>query len=340
MTVELSESFILDRSRTFDLESVFTLRLVECSQYINSEDMRRDAIAAPSRMCVDHLSFLSSLSLSLCLDLRALHSCLNQCADLCDLDISRNSLTSLSPLDGTRLTKLKRLNLAWNQFTTLDSMPKLNSLEYLRLEGNQIAHEPNFFATLHSRCPNLRSLWLRHGNGTGSNPLCQTNPQYRLDALSNFPHLTMLDGERITRKDTSASGSSFYTLYGDVEKSTRQWSESGSEAADRAKKAKEQALVAESNIDALKIEQWITATPPHAIAPTDVVNELQPRMNHVRTSLNECTRILKEECDSLLAELEKKYKDASGNNGEKEFNTRTPSMSGDGNFGNFGETDE
>ena len=146
-------------------------------------------LSAPSSRCFFCVLPFSSLSL----DLRKLHPCLNQCSDLWDLDLSSNSLTSssLGALDGSKLGKLKNLNLSSNRLESLGSLPVLLGLESLRLESNDLRElqgPAGLAQTLKTKAPNLRALWIRNLKGDKTNPGEATTQQTASKNRANTQH--------------------------------------------------------------------------------------------------------------------------------------------------------
>jgi hypothetical protein len=261
-----------------------------------------------------------------------LHPCLNQCADLWDLDLSSNQLASgaLSVLDAARLPKLKSLNLAGNKLESVASLPgPLHSLRSLRLEGNALARLADL-APLREKCPNLRALSLRDMRGDRANPVCTGVPGYRTQVLALLPGLQVLDGERV--------GAPFYSEYFRLDASTAKWSSPSSAAA--------AAQPAASATPARPVEDWFGGAGEwKAIKAADVDAELAPRVQVVRSTLSECARLLAQECDQTLREFEKKYPAAAGagagaasGGGSADFGEASESPRGNGSstFG-FGE---
>lgn len=89
------------------------------------------------------------------------------------------------------------------------------------------------------------------------------------------------------------------------------------------------------------------------ILPSDVDSDLNPRLNVVRTTLKECSRLLEEECDTQLQDLEKRFKDvtqqqptsargsASGSGSARgSARGRRKISDNQGNFGTFEDEDE
>lgn len=182
-----------------------------------------------------------------CPELRSLHSCLNSCPDLCDLDLSYNQLTSFEPLDGTKLSKLKRLNLGQNRLTRLETMPTLMALEVLKLEGNQIESFETL-QLLRQRCPSLKQLWLTRGSDT--NPICQASPSYRLELIAQLPGLELLDGMRVD----VARGAQFYIALASAEKEIAKYAE---EAKKKANNQQQQQLTTKTDQSDSKITDWL-----------------------------------------------------------------------------------
>jgi hypothetical protein len=232
--VELTESIVKSKSRTFDLESIFTLQLRGCSQSTHERSVWRGEVNGHgSFSCVCHCVSLS--------DLRALHPCLNQCVDLCDLDLSSNLLSSISVLDGRSLSKLRRLNLSSNNLASLDSMPVLPALHTLRLDGNAL-RDSSCFAVLAERCPSLRALWI------AANPVA-SSASYRADALRHLPSLEIFDGERLSKD----AGASFYAEYAQLEKETAQYADANAKAKRESQELT--AINAQAQV-ARKMEDW------------------------------------------------------------------------------------
>jgi hypothetical protein len=279
----------------------------------------------------DECAHFRSFLLFRAADLKSLHACLNSCVDLASIDLSNNLLTasSLSVLDGRKFSKLKQLNLAGNKIENLTTIPFSSTLQTLHLEGNAIS-DTSSFAQLRERCPNLHQLFLQRG--TQTNPVC-SQASYRLDLLAFFPHLKVLDGERLTLGG-GGPNTSFHALYSKLDAETAQYADAKSSAARRA--SQEMAKANEQQVQP-KMEDWLPQTTWPTIRPADVDAELAPRLTALRTTLKECATVLAEECDASLKELEKKYGSKDGKSAGGDASASPVPSSGEGDFGTFGE---
>jgi len=297
----LTRGLVQARSRTFDVESIFTLNLSDAN-------------------------------------LVQLDSILNSCADLWSLDLPSNQLSSssLALLKAWSLPKLRMLNLACNRLDSLDGLVQAvpiggrnsrgrdsgnnshpvmanenghaiwHSLQRLHVEGNNI-RDVKALAGLAKVCPNLRVLHLQTLRGGRTNPVCST-PTYRKDILLLFPSLYMLDGERVSTSDEEGAAS-FYSTLRELEKMTVPWaSDASAQIQQESERALLDAAQQANGRNSKSIPDWITVAPLDAVSVPNVLKELAPRETALRSALDECHRVLEQECDAtMLQEIKTKY---------------------------------
>ncbi len=241
-----------------------------------------------------------------------MHPCLSHCTSLWDLNLSSNllSASALIVLNSVQLPQLKSLHLACN---SIDSLAALSgpfpALKTLHLEGNSLSdiQSAGGIAVLKEKAPALKQLWLRDLKGERSNPVCD-RPNYRTEVLAILPNLSELDGERVPPSSAANnggggnSGAAFYSAFAALDKATAQYANGNNALASETS-------VTLSDLPARAITDWFPASSSTwpAVLPADAASELVPRCTSIKQSLRECARILSEDCDNTLAELEAKY---------------------------------
>lgn len=133
--------------------------------------------------------------------------CIGECMNLEKLDLSGNNITNLSPLSSLRL--LSVLNLSANRISNLEPLSSCESLQNLNVAGNIISSVENIHCL--QSLKKLESIRLKDNTYNYSNPVCR-NVSYRNAVLEMFPHLKVLDGERIVGR-----GSDLYQLCKDID---------------------------------------------------------------------------------------------------------------------------
>lgn len=143
------------------------------------------------------------------IELTRIDAVINQCVEMWELDVSVNALTALNTLDGNALNKLKVLDVSGNALSSFTSLLPRSGTAYTVMEtlyaaSNQIQSFDGL-TELSKAAPNLRTLFLMRIDGSASNPICE-DPSYRERLKAAFPHLNVLDGERL-----KSIGAAIYT---------------------------------------------------------------------------------------------------------------------------------
>ncbi|XP_028287385.1 leucine-rich repeat-containing protein 61 [Parambassis ranga] len=133
--------------------------------------------------------------------------CIGECMNLERLDLSGNNITNLGPLAFLRL--LSVLNLSANRISNLEPLRSCDSLQNLNLAGNVICSTDNLHCIVSLR--KLENIRLKDNTYNYSNPVCR-NSSYRTTVLEMFPHIKVLDGERVVGR-----GSDLYQLCKDID---------------------------------------------------------------------------------------------------------------------------
>ncbi|KAM8860826.1 leucine-rich repeat-containing protein 61 [Synchiropus picturatus] len=133
--------------------------------------------------------------------------CIGECMNLERLDLSGNNITSLSALSALRL--LCVLNLSSNRICNLEPLHGCESLQNLNVAGNFISSIENLHCLQSLR--KLENIRLKDNTYNYSNPVCRS-ASYRATVLEMFPHIKVLDGERVVGR-----GSDLYQLCKDID---------------------------------------------------------------------------------------------------------------------------
>lgn len=133
--------------------------------------------------------------------------CIGECLNLERLDLSGNSITNLAPLASLRL--LSVLNVSANRVSNLESLRSCESLQNLNLAGNIINSIECLYPLQSLR--KLENIRLKDNTYNYTNPVCR-NTSYRAVVLEMFPHIKVLDGERVVGR-----GSDLYQLCKDID---------------------------------------------------------------------------------------------------------------------------
>ncbi|XP_076863606.1 leucine-rich repeat-containing protein 61 [Brachyhypopomus gauderio] len=133
--------------------------------------------------------------------------CIGECINLERLDLSGNNITNVAPIASLRV--LVVLNLSSNRISNLDPISSCESLQSLNLAGNLISSPDNLHPLKSLRT--LESIRLKDNTHNYTNPVCK-NSSYRNMLLEMFPHIKVLDGERVVGR-----GSDLYQLCKDID---------------------------------------------------------------------------------------------------------------------------
>jgi len=129
--------------------------------------------------------------------------CLNDCTGLVMLDLSNNNISNVCLL--APLKQLQILNLASNRLSSIGGMDELDALSWLDLSSNFI-NSIDMLRPLR-RLEKFAHLRLRDISKGLSNPVCQSNINYKTEVKELLPGLQTLDGELL-----NGTGSEFSEL--------------------------------------------------------------------------------------------------------------------------------
>lgn len=138
------------------------------------------------------------------------NSAINDCSNLRYLDFSKNRLSKIGGLDGTKLVNLQALVVSGNDIASFSDLSSIPSLLHLDLRGNRISSISSL-KTLGNKLPSLQSLSLQSIEGADSNPVCSTD-NYKKEIMEIFPFLLALDSQRVR-----AQGKGEWEVYKSVE---------------------------------------------------------------------------------------------------------------------------
>ncbi|XP_034060622.1 leucine-rich repeat-containing protein 61 isoform X1 [Gymnodraco acuticeps] len=137
--------------------------------------------------------------------------CIGECLHLEKLDLSGNNITNVAPLSSLRL--LSVLCLSSNRISNLEPLRNCEGLQNLNLAGNIISSIENLQCLQLLR--KLESIRLKDNTYNYTNPVCR-NAAYRNIVLEMFPHIKVLDGERVVGR-----GSELYQLCKDIDETIK-----------------------------------------------------------------------------------------------------------------------
>ncbi|XP_046857243.1 leucine-rich repeat-containing protein 61-like isoform X2 [Xenia sp. Carnegie-2017] len=132
---------------------------------------------------------------------------IDECQGLMYLNLSENRISNLTLL--ANLKDLTCLDLSENQISCLDGLEGLVSLEVLDVSGNLISSIESLHPLVNLKF--LENLCLLDKKKCLTNPVCQTQPKYKICVCTLLPNISMLDGEKIV-----GQGSEVFKVFGNL----------------------------------------------------------------------------------------------------------------------------